>query len=245
MIIVGGAAGAAKHPDWWLNLQSYSEAQVQVGRRKLRVSATKALLEEQQRLWARYPDQYALFESMQKRVSREIPVVILRPIGEPRGSSRARRKLVGSTAPDKPLVARAISRAAHALLRVGVRWLNPLILSLAGNRSLPMFAVIYHRGRRSGRSYSTPLGARPTADGFVIPLTFGEQADWFRNVQAAGGCMIQWKGANYPVNDPVVVDWATVRSAFYPVERVVVPLIGIEQFVRLRHAPTSGDLSQM
>ena len=73
---------------------------------------------------------------------------------------------------------------------------------------------------------------------------FGERADWFHNVQAAGGCVIRWKGANYPLIDPEVVDWATVRSAFYPVERVVMPIIGIEQFVRLRHAPSSSDVSQ-
>ncbi len=212
MIIVGGAAGVAKHPDWWLNLQSHPEAQVQVGRRRLQVSATKALLEEQQRLWARYPAQHVLFESMQKRVSREIPVVILRPMSESTGSPLAHKKLVGSTAAHKPLGARAISRAAHALLRAGVRHLNPLILLLAGSRRLPMFAVIYHRGRRSGRSYTTPLGARPTADGFVIPLTFGERADWFRNVQTAGGCMIRWKGVNYPVIEPVVVVVNALRS---------------------------------
>jgi deazaflavin-dependent oxidoreductase (nitroreductase family) len=156
----------------------------------------------------------------------------------------ADKTLVGSSAADKPLVARAISRAAHALLLVGTRHLNPLMLSLAGSR-LPMFTVIHHRGQRFGRSYTTPVGARPTADGFVIPLTFGERADWFRNVRTAGGCMIRWKGVNYPVIEPVVVDWATVRSAFYPVERVVVPLTGIEQFVRLKHAPASSDLSQM
>src|SRR5438876_7183841 len=62
MIIVGGAAGAAKHPDWWLNLQSHPEAQVQGGRRRLPVSAIRALPEEQRHLWARYPAQYALFE---------------------------------------------------------------------------------------------------------------------------------------------------------------------------------------
>ena len=145
----------------------------------------------------------------------------------------------------KPQAASIINRAAHALLRAGTRRLNPLMLSLAGSRRLPMLAVIHHRGRRSGRSYTTPLSARPTADGFVIPLTFGDRADWFRNVQAAGGCTIRWRGVNYPVIEPVVVDWATARSAFYPVERVVMPIIGIEQFVRLRHAPASSQLSQM
>jgi hypothetical protein len=78
----------------------------------------------------------------------------------------------------------------------------------------------------------------------VIPLTLGEQANWFRNVQAAGGCEIRWKGANYPLIDPEVVDWATARSAFSPVERVLMPIIGIEQFVRLRHASVSSDESQ-
>ena len=141
----------------------------------------------------------------------------------------------------KPRAASIINRAAHALLRAGTRRLNPLMLSLAGSRRLPMLAVIHHRGRRSGHSYTTPLAARPTADGFVIPLTFGEQADWFRNVQAAGECMIQWKGVNYQVIEPVVVDWTTVRASFYPAERILVPLIGIEHFVRLRHAPLSRN----
>jgi deazaflavin-dependent oxidoreductase (nitroreductase family) len=79
LVIVAGAAGAAKHPDWWLNLGSHPVAQIQVGRRRLQVSATRALPEEQQRLWARYPTQHALIESMQKRVPRDIPVVILHP----------------------------------------------------------------------------------------------------------------------------------------------------------------------
>ena len=242
MIIVGGAAGAAKQPAWWLNLESHPEAQVQIGRRKLPVSATRALPEEQQRLWARYPAQHALFEKMQKRVSREIPVVILCPLSEP---SPVQEKLGRSTAAHKPTVVRAINRAAHALLRVGIRRLNPLILSLAGSPSLPMLAVIYHHGRRSGRSYATPLGARPVADGFVIPLTFGKQANWFSNVQAAGACIVRWKGVDYPLIDPEVIDWATARSAFYPVERVLMPIIGIEQFVRLRHAPASNAVSQI
>ena len=157
----------------------------------------------------------------------------------------AHKKPVESATTHTPRVATAHSRAMQTLLRLGTRLLNPLMLSLAGSRRLPMFAVIYHRGRRSGRSYSTPLGARPTADGFVIPITFGKQADWFRNVQAAGGCVIRWKDADYPLIEPEVVDWATARSVFYPQERIMIPIIGIEQFVRLRHVPTNASLSQM
>lgn len=241
LVIIGGAAGAAKQPAWWLNLQSHPEAQIQVRRRKLRVSVTRVQPEERQRLWARYPAQHAMFDKMQKRVPRDIPVVMLHPLSEP---SPAHEKPVRVAAAHKPPVVRVINRAAHALLRVGTRFLNPLMLSLAGSPHLPMFAVIYHRGRRSGRSYATPVGARPIRDGFVIPLTFGTRADWFRNVQATGGCIIRWKGVKYALSQPTVVDWAVVRSVFYPIERVLVPLTGIEQFVLLRHALQGNGVSQ-
>ena len=49
---------------------------------------------------------------------------------------------------------------------------------------MPMLAVIHHQGRHSGRAFTTPLAARPTADGFVIPLTFGEKVGWIRDVVA-------------------------------------------------------------
>jgi len=141
---------------------------------------------------------------------------------------------------------RVSSGPAHAMLRLGTRLLNPIILSFAGSRYLPVFAVIHHLGRRSGRTYSTPVAARKITDGFIIPLTFGQRADWFRNVQAAGGCTIRWKGADYPLLEPEVVDRATARPAFHPLERVLMPVIGIEQFVRLRSAPAivSASLSQ-
>ncbi|HEY1354330.1 MAG TPA: nitroreductase family deazaflavin-dependent oxidoreductase [Ktedonobacteraceae bacterium] len=117
------------------------------------------------------------------------------------------------------------------------RLLNPLILARAGSRHSP-FAVLHHRGRRSGRVYTTPTSARPTSDGFVIPLTFGTGADWFQNIQAAGECTIQWKGTHYAMTEPVVIERAVARLAFSPLERALLPLIGVEQFVRLRHTPT-------
>ena len=139
----------------------------------------------------------------------------------------------------------AISR--HLLRSFGMgltRLLNPLIMRLAGSPHVPMLAIIQHRGRRSGRLYSTPVGARPTTDGFVLPLTFGEQTDWFRNVRATGGCTIHWMGIKYSVVEPEIITWAAARVAVYPLERFFMPLIGIEQFVQFRHASESGNDSQ-
>jgi deazaflavin-dependent oxidoreductase (nitroreductase family) len=80
MIIIGGSAGGVEHPAWWLNLQANPEAEVQVGRRTLRVRATEATQQEQQRLWSRYPSMQARFAFMQRRMSRKIPVIVLHPL---------------------------------------------------------------------------------------------------------------------------------------------------------------------
>ncbi|HET6317792.1 MAG TPA: nitroreductase family deazaflavin-dependent oxidoreductase, partial [Chloroflexota bacterium] len=73
-------------------------------------------------------------------------------------------------------------RRMLALTRV----FNRLALPLAGTRALPLYGVLVHRGRRSGKTYRTPVVVRPTADGFIIPLPWGEGTDWCRNVRAAG-----------------------------------------------------------
>jgi deazaflavin-dependent oxidoreductase (nitroreductase family) len=130
------------------------------------------------------------------------------------------------------------ARPAHRpALAFATRLLNPMIVRLAGKRHVRAYAVIEHCGRRSGRVYATPVAARPTADGFVIPMAFGEQADWFRNVAAAGECVIRWNGAAYHVVAPELMDPATARQSLGPVERMLAPLFA-HQFVRLRLAPS-------
>jgi deazaflavin-dependent oxidoreductase (nitroreductase family) len=133
-----------------------------------------------------------------------------------------------------------LTRLAHRLMIsfffAGSRLLNPLIKRVAGGRLVPMLAIVAHEGRRSGRAYATPVGARPTPDGFIVPLTFGAQADWYQNTRAAGKCVIRWKGADYVEVDPQIVNWTSARAAFYPLERVVIPAMGLREFVRLRHA---------
>jgi deazaflavin-dependent oxidoreductase (nitroreductase family) len=79
LIIIGGAAGLAKYPDWWLNLQAYPIAEVQLGGRRLRVRAIEATPEQQLALWKEFPGMHRRFAFMQKRMQRRIPVVILSP----------------------------------------------------------------------------------------------------------------------------------------------------------------------
>jgi len=65
------------------------------------------------------------------------------------------------------------SRLVAVVMGPMTKALNPVMRKLAGRRHMRMAAQIRHVGRRSGRSYVTPAGARLTGDTFVIPLTFG------------------------------------------------------------------------
>ena len=51
LILVASYGGAPKHPVWWLNLQAKPEAEVEIGRKKLRVIARQADAAERERLW--------------------------------------------------------------------------------------------------------------------------------------------------------------------------------------------------
>ncbi|AYY12788.1 nitroreductase family deazaflavin-dependent oxidoreductase [Actinobacteria bacterium YIM 96077] len=69
---------------------------------------------------------------------------------------------------------------------------------------LPPWAVIVHRGRRSGREYRTVVWAwirRPTV---VVALTYGP-TDWQRNVAAAGKGQMIRRGRTWTLTNPRVV----------------------------------------
>ena len=107
---------------------------------------------------------------------------------------------------------------------------NRIILTFAGRH---VYAVVHHVGRRSGHAYSTPVVAVPIADGFIIPLTFGADTDWCRNVLAAGQCMLQWHGLTSSVIRPEVVGVATVRSLVPIWGRPLVRVLQVSQFLKV------------
>ena len=125
---------------------------------------------------------------------------------------------------------------SRAAVRGVARVVNPLVLKLAGTRLLPLYGVIEHRGRRSGKVYRTPVVVRPTGDGFIVPMPWGERTDWYRNVRAAGECVIRWKGRDYPLVQPEVIDDPVeARARFGAFERAMMARLGIDRCLRLRH----------
>ncbi|MCB0930651.1 MAG: nitroreductase family deazaflavin-dependent oxidoreductase [Mycobacterium sp.] len=80
----------------------------------------------------------------------------------------------------------------------------------------PGWAVVIHRGRKSGRVFRTPLWAFRRGNSYIIALTYGPGADWVRNVTAAGGCELESGGRRYRLANPHVYrdDRAAEMPAF-------------------------------
>lgn len=116
------------------------------------------------------------------------------------------------------------------------RFINPVVLIIAGRRWMPILGVLRHRGRMSGRIYATPLGMRPWGDSFVFPLTFRDGSAWYQNVKAAGSGSVTYLGREYQLIEPQVVDYAAAAVAFPRYERLQFRLIGINQYLRMRVA---------
>ena len=120
-------------------------------------------------------------------------------------------------------------RLARFNLVVTNRVLGPLA------RYLPGFAVVSHVGRRSGRSYRTPVNLFRRGSGYVIALTYGADSQWVRNVMAAGGAEIETRGRRIRLVDPELVHDPAKRFVPKPV-RVPLRLANVDEFMLLKRA---------
>ena len=111
---------------------------------------------------------------------------------------------------------------------------NRVAMPIAASGLIPVWGVIEHRGRRSGRRYTTPVALTATADAFYVPLPYGEGTDWCRNVVAARAATIRHGGHDVPVGDPQVVSLSDGTPFFPRLLRPIIPLIGVKKFLRLR-----------
>jgi hypothetical protein len=63
-------------------------------------------------------------------------------------------------------------------------------------------------------------------------MPWGEGTDWFRNVQAAGGCTIRWRGRIFEAVEPEVMD-AEASRAFRGIQAQMMRRFGITRVARL------------
>ncbi|HET8815179.1 MAG TPA: nitroreductase/quinone reductase family protein [Solirubrobacterales bacterium] len=80
-VVINTNAGNAKTPAWSLNLLANPEAEVEVGRRRLKVRARLAEGEEREDLWRRHMEQYSGWDYYESKLDREVGVFVLEPVG--------------------------------------------------------------------------------------------------------------------------------------------------------------------
>lgn len=112
---------------------------------------------------------------------------------------------------------------------------NKVASRMAGRRWGPPWALVHHTGRRSGKPYTTPVAALTGTPGvFIIGLPWGTQTDWVRNIVAAGGCTLDWRGQKIAVTDPQFVDKDTALAAANAVQRFALSRKTPPAFLQLR-----------
>ena len=78
-IVVGSQGGAPRHPAWFLNLETNPHGEVELGRRRVPVTARRLSEAERDQVWPRLVAIYPPYEEYRRGTTRSIPVVRLSP----------------------------------------------------------------------------------------------------------------------------------------------------------------------
>ena len=97
-------------------------------------------------------------------------------------------------------------RTKNATILRGVRGVNRVLFNPRQMKSAGTVgayaSIVRHRGRTSGEPYETPIVVREHGDDLVTVLPYGTQADWIKNVLAAGEAQIVFEGNVLNVDRP-------------------------------------------
>lgn len=80
-LIIASKGGAPEHPGWYRNIMANPEVEVQAGTKKLRAKAHTITGPQRERLWEKAVKFWPPYADYAKKTDREIPVVLLEPIG--------------------------------------------------------------------------------------------------------------------------------------------------------------------
>jgi deazaflavin-dependent oxidoreductase (nitroreductase family) len=119
-----------------------------------------------------------------------------------------------------------------------IRWLcqsliNRMVLRTAG-RARSICAIVTHVGRRSGAEHRNPVMAYRAGKWFIIGLPYGEDCDWCRNVLAAGGCVVQWRGEEYRATNPRLLRAEVVGQRLPARHRAFLGAMGVQSYLMMK-----------
>ena len=95
---------------------------------------------------------------------------------------------------------------------------------------MPGFAILSYVGRRSGKRYRTPINVFHREGRYVFALTYGREAQWVRNVIAAGTCEIEERGRKTRLEEPELIVDPSGRLIPQPV-RLFLQVQGVTDYL--------------
>jgi deazaflavin-dependent oxidoreductase (nitroreductase family) len=111
---------------------------------------------------------------------------------------------------------------------------NRIVMSIGrAGKHYSLFAVLHHTGRKSGKTYTTPVRLVYKDQQFIIPLTYGDRADWYQNLLASGKAQITWQGQTYAVGHPERLEVSAAAGDFPAISRILFRFDGLPGFVRV------------
>jgi len=102
---------------------------------------------------------------------------------------------------------------------------------------LPGFAIISHRGRKSGEIHRTPMNVFRDGDDYVFALTYGSGVQWVKNVMAAGEADLRIGDKTIHLTGPEVFIDPKRRLMPLPV-RFMLGVMRVSEFLRMRPSRT-------
>lgn len=112
---------------------------------------------------------------------------------------------------------------------------NPVMVRFFSGR-WSVNALLHHVGRRSGKTYRTPLTAHRSDNTIFVALPYGPETDWLRNLRSAGQGVLELEGTRYTVEKPEVVPIDQVMPLLPPLIARSVQLHKAEEALRLHVA---------
>ena len=116
------------------------------------------------------------------------------------------------------------------LAKINIAFTNRITGLFAG--WMPLFGILTHIGRKSGKLYRTPINVFRAPNGFIIALTYSSRCEWVKNVLAAGGCELRTRGKHYQLSAPIVVHDRS-RRRFPFLVRIVLMVVGADEYMEL------------
>lgn len=114
--------------------------------------------------------------------------------------------------------------APRALARFNRHVTNPIQRRWAG--VIPLHGIIEHTGRRSGRTYRTPVMCFRSGDRVTFVVGYGLESDWLRNLLAAGGGGLTHRRRHYRMSELELVPAPEGRAHLPAPLRVLTRVVG-------------------